>query len=142
MTTVNQTSSDSPGAAPAVNADSVCFGPSVRNVSVLGQEDRKVGWPRTPLCCPWRVSWRVRFSASEATATWRFTNFVLYCIVLYCTPQRPHPRQKKTGRTDRQTDSRPMLYAFRSSVEICRKLYGHHVAGCSRFGIGSLMTTL
>jgi len=22
-------------------------------------------------------------SASEATATWRFTNFVLYCIVLY-----------------------------------------------------------
>ena len=23
-------------------------------------------------------------SASEATATWRFTNFVLYCIVLYC----------------------------------------------------------
>jgi len=24
------------------------------------------------------------FSASEATATWRFTNFVLYYIVLYC----------------------------------------------------------
>ena len=25
------------------------------------------------------------FSASEATATWRFTNFVLYCIVLHNT---------------------------------------------------------
>jgi len=28
-------------------------------------------------------------SASEATATWRFTNFVLYCIALY-SAWRPH----------------------------------------------------
>jgi len=31
----------------------------------------------------WRADLRSQFaSASEATATWRFTNFVLYCIVI------------------------------------------------------------
>ena len=32
-------------------------------------------------------------SASEATATWRFTNFVLYCIVLYKNRQTSCPLQ-------------------------------------------------
>jgi len=31
----------------------------------------------------WRFGTQFSISASEATATWRFTNFVLYCIVLY-----------------------------------------------------------